>query len=79
MVVLFYAISSLLLMIKNDSYLASTMIKGQKEASHGLITHHLICQVLKWTNGVHIPTLYYIPSGPTPKEEGLLHSGTLAG
>jgi hypothetical protein len=79
MVVLFYALSSLLLIIKNNSYLASTVIKGRKEASHGLMTHLPICRVLKWTNGVHIPTLYYIPSGPTLKKEGLLHSGTPAG
>ena len=28
---------------------------------------------------VSIPTLYYIPRGPTPKEEGPLHSGTSVG
>jgi hypothetical protein len=48
------------------------MIKGRKEASHGLLTHHPVRQVLKWTNGVHTH-LYYIPRGPTPKEEGPLN------
>ena len=54
------------------------MIKGQKEASHGLVTHHLVCRVLNWTNGVHTHTLLHA-KGPTPKEEGPLHSGTPAG
>ena len=35
------------------------MIKGRKEASHGLLTHHPVCRVLKWTNGVHTHTLLH--------------------
>jgi hypothetical protein len=35
---------------------------GRKEASHGLLTHHLVRQVLKWTNGVHTHTLLH-PKG----------------
>ena len=38
-------------------------IKGRKEASHGLMTHHPVCGVLKWTNGVHTHTLLH-PKGP---------------
>ena len=45
------------------------MIRGQKEASHGLLTHHPVCQVLKWTNGVHTHTLPY-PKGPHTKGGG---------
>ena len=45
------------------------MIKGRKEASHGLLTHHPVCRVLKWTNGVHTHTLPY-PKGPHTKGGG---------
>jgi hypothetical protein len=48
------------------------VINGRKEASHGLLTPHPVHQVLKWTYGVHTH-LYYIPRGPTPKEEGPLN------
>ena len=39
------------------------MIKGRKEASRGLMTHHLVCWVLKWTKYVHTHTLLH-PKGP---------------
>ena len=45
------------------------MIKGRKEASHGLMTHNLVCQVLDWTNGAHTHTLLY-PKGPHTKGGG---------
>jgi hypothetical protein len=57
-------------------YLCSYNLDGSvtwKEASHGLLTHHLVCWVLKWTNGVHTHTLLH-PWGPTPKKEGPLNS-----
>jgi hypothetical protein len=47
-------------------YLCSYNLDGsvtQKEASHGLLTHHLVCWVLKWTNGVHTHTLLH-PRAP---------------
>jgi hypothetical protein len=49
-------------------------MKGQKEASHGLLTHHVVC---RYSNGqiVFIPTLYNTAGATTPKEEGPLHSG----
>ena len=45
------------------------MIKGRKEASHGLPTHHPVCRVLKWTNGIHTQTLLH-PKGPHTKGRG---------
>ena len=45
------------------------VIKGQKEASHGLVTQHPVCQVLKWTNGVYTHTLLH-PKGPHTKRGG---------
>ena len=45
------------------------VIKGQKEASHGSVTHHLVCQVPKWTNGVHTHTLLH-PKGPHTEGRG---------
>ena len=53
------------------------MIKGRKEASHGLLTHHVVCHSSNGQN-TSIPTLYYTPRGPTLKEKGPLHSGTPA-
>jgi hypothetical protein len=48
-------------------------MKDRKEASHWLLTHHAVCRC---SNGQHmsIPTLYYTPQGPTPKDKGPLVS-----
>ena len=45
------------------------MIKGRKEASHGLLTHHPVCRVINWTNVVHTRTLLH-PKGPHTKGGG---------